>query len=382
MSKKQKKKNAQAALSAERNKGVVKTGVVGILANVLLAAAKAVFGLLSNSIAITLDAVNNISDAGSSTITIIGTKLAAKEPDKKHPFGYGRIEYLSSLIISVIVLYAGISSLVESIKKIITPETPEYSTATFIVIAAAVVVKIVLGLYVRKNGKKYNSSSLVNSGKDALLDSVVSASTLVAAVIFVTTGFSPEAYLGAVIALLIIKSGFEMLKEAVSSILGEKADAELARKIKKTVCSFPGVYGAYDLVLHNYGPDAFNGSVHVEVPDSFSAEELDRLIREITVKVYTEHNVILTAIGVYSLNTHDEEAVEARKKLTKAAMEIPFILQIHGFFIQTQEKTLRFDAVIDLDAPDRDEVYEKLCKKTAELFPDYSLQIVMDTDFT
>ena len=163
---------------------IVRTSIIGILANVFLAGFKAGVGILSNSIAIILDAVNNLSDALSSVITIVGTKLAGREADKKHPFGYGRIEYLSSLVIAMIVLYAGITSLTESVEKIIHPETPDYSVAALIIVAVAVFVKIGLGLFVKTTGEKVNSDSLINSGKDALLDSVISVSTLAAAGIF------------------------------------------------------------------------------------------------------------------------------------------------------------------------------------------------------
>ena len=210
-----------------REKIIVRTSIIGIVANIFLAAFKAVIGLMSNSIAIVLDAVNNISDAGSSLITIIGTKLAGREPDKKHPFGYGRIEYLSAMVISVIVLYAGVTSLVESVKKIITPETPEYTATSLVIVGIAVLVKIVLGRYVKSVGLKVNSDSLVNSGEDATLDSVISASTLVAAAVFLIAGISLEAWLGAVISLVIVKSGIEMLKDTVSRLLGERNDPAL-----------------------------------------------------------------------------------------------------------------------------------------------------------
>ena len=314
-----------------REKTIVKTSIIGIIANVFLAAFKAVIGLMTHSIAIVLDAVNNISDAGSSLITIIGTKLAGREPDKKHPFGYGRIEYLSAMVISVIVLYAGITSLVESVKQIIEPETPEYSTVSLIIIGVAVVVKILLGTYVKRVGVKVNSDSLVNSGQDALLDSIISASTLVAAGIFLIFGLSLEAWLGAVISLVIIKSGIDMLRETISHILGEQNDPELADHIRETVTGFPDVQGAYDLILHNYGPDAWNGSVHIEVPDTYSANELDRLLREIQVAVYQRHNVILTAIGVYSINTKDEEVIAAHRKVAEIVLAHPHVRQLHGF---------------------------------------------------
>ena len=215
---------------SSREKTIAKTSVIGIVANVLLAGFKAVIGLMTNSIAITLDAVNNVSDAGSSLITMIGAKLAGKAPDKKHPFGYGRIEYLSAMIISVIVLYAGITSLVESVKQIIHPETPEYNMVSLIVIAVAVVVKVLLGRYVKSVGVKVNSDSLVNSGEDAVLDSIISASTLVAAGIFLYFHISLEAWFGAVISLVIIKSGIGMLRETISRILGERNDKELAKE--------------------------------------------------------------------------------------------------------------------------------------------------------
>lgn len=372
----------EAGASLSRDKIIVRTSITGIIANVLLAAFKAVVGAIAGSIAIVLDAVNNISDAASSLITIIGTKLAAKEPDRKHPFGYGRVEYLSAMIISVIVLYAGITSLIESVKKIIEPETPDYSAVTLIIVAAAVLVKIFLGRYVKKTGERVNSDSLINSGKDAVLDSVISASTLVAAVIFLLTGLSLEAWLGAVISIIIIKSGIEMLRETLSEILGERADAELAREIKKTVVSFPEVSGAYDLVLNNYGPDNYNGSIHIEVPDTLSASELDELIRSITMKVYLEQNVILTAIGVYSLNTKDEKAVEMRNAISSLVLSKEHVLQMHGFYVNEEKKTIRFDVIVSFDAKDRRAVYEEICSEVAALYPDYSLEIVLDTDFS
>ena len=337
-----------------REEIIVRTSVIGIVANVFLAGFKAVIGLLTNSIAIVLDAVNNISDAGSSLITIVGTKLAGREPDKKHPFGYGRVEYLSAMIISVIVLYAGVTSFVESVKQILHPQTPEYTTVSLIIVAVAVVVKILLGHYVKRVGVKTHSDSLVNSGEDATLDSIISASTLVAAGIFLIFHVSLEAWLGAVISVVIIKSGVEMLKDTISQILGEKNDPELARSIKRTVTSFPDVQGAYDLVLNNYGPDAWNGSIHIEVPDTYSADQLDRLLRSIQVTVYQRHRVILTAIGVYSVNTRDPEVIEAQRKVREILFSHEHVKQLHGFY---------------------------LVRDVQRAFPDYALQVAMDTDF-
>ncbi len=374
---------AEAGIGAQgsREKTIVKTSVIGIIANVFLAAFKAVVGLMTNSIAIVLDAVNNISDAGSSLITIIGTKLAGREPDKKHPFGYGRIEYLSAMIISVIVLYAGITSFVESVKKILHPEAPDYTVVSLVIVAVAVVVKILLGRYVKSVGVRVNSDSLVNSGEDATLDSVISASTLVAAVIFLIFHVSLEAWLGAIISLVIIKSGVEMMKDTISQLLGERNDVELARSIKQTVTSFPDVQGAYDLVLNNYGPDAWNGSIHIEVPDTYSADRLDQLLRDIQVEVFRKHQVILTAIGVYSVNTKDEETIETKKKLLEIVFAHPHVKQLHGFYLIKDQKTMRFDLVISFDAENRQAAYEEVMADVQKAFPDYTLQGAMDTDF-
>jgi len=370
------------AAELSRDRRIVRTSVIGIAANVLLAAFKAVMGLLSNSIAITLDAVNNISDAASSVITIIGTKLAGKMPDKKHPFGYGRIEYLSAMIIALIVLYAGITSLTESVRKIIHPETPEYSALVLIIIGVAVAVKILLGRYVKSVGVQTNSESLINSGEDAVLDSVISASTLAAAAVYLIWGLSLEAWLGAVISLVIIRSGIGMLRSTLSQILGEKAGVELARSVKQTVCSFPEVQGAYDLVLNNYGPDRFNGSVHIEVPDTCSVTRVDELTREITAKVYQEHGVLLTGISLYSINSGDAEVSALRSGIAEIIAEFPEILEMHALALDRETRTVRVDLVVSLVPRDRKAIFTEAVRRIREAYPEYQFMVVMDTDYS
>ena len=214
-----------------RTKKIIQTSIAGIVTNILLAVFKAVIGIMTNSIAIVLDAVNNASDVASSVVTIAGTKLSKKEPDKAHPFGHGRIEYLSAMIIAVIILYAGITSAVEAVKKIIHPDIPEYSTISLIIVAVAVVAKIVLGRYVKTVGVMVKSDSLINSGTDASMDAVISTATLVAAILYLNFNISVEAYLGVIISIFIIKAGIDMLRETLSHILGEAADSTLAQKI-------------------------------------------------------------------------------------------------------------------------------------------------------
>lgn len=364
-----------------RKKTIIRTSIVGILANVMLALFKAGVGFISNSIAIVLDAVNNLSDALSSVITIVGARVAGREPDKKHPFGHGRVEYISALAIGGIVLYAGVTSLVESVKKIIHPVTPDYAISSLIIVAAAVLVKIGLGLYVKSSGEKVNSDSLINSGKDALLDAVISAATLAAALVFTFTGMSLEAYLGALISLAIIKAGIEMLSETVSKLLGEPGDIELLQGIKATVRSFPQVKGAYDLILHNYGPDTYNGSVHIEVEDNLTVSELDELNRAIAIEVYKKHNVILTAIGVYSIDTKDPEVKKLREEIAGRVLSHEHAKQIHGFYYNKKENSIRFDVVIGFDAESRRMVCDEILKDLQSAYPGTQFQLAMDIDY-
>ncbi len=365
-----------------RERKIIKASIIGIATNIFLAAFKATIGLMAHSIAVVLDAVNNLSDAASSIVTIVGTKLAGKAPDKKHPFGYGRIEYLTAMVISVIVLYAGITSFTESIKKIMHPDVPEYSSASLVIIGAGVIIKLLLGQFVKKVGKETASDSLVNSGEDATLDAVISASTLIAAFIYIWKHISLEAWLGAIISLFIIKAGIEMLQETISKVLGERADATLATAIKETVLSFQDVSGAYDLVLNNYGPDTFNGSIHIEIPDTYSAGELDELIRSITKEVYKKHNVILTAVGVYSVNTSNDKSAKMRDAIYKCALEHEHVLQVHGFYVNEQTRTIRCDLVISFDAQNRAQVHDDVCRQIQDMYPEYHLEIATDFDFT
>ena len=364
-----------------RDQVIVRTSVIGIVANVFLAAFKAAVGFISGSIAIVLDAVNNISDAASSVITILGTKLASRNPDSKHPFGHGRIEYLTSMVIAVLVLYAGVTSLVESIKAIIHPEKPSYTIPLLIIVSVAIIVKIVLGRYVKSIGKKVNSDSLVNSGEDATLDSIISLTTLIAAIIFMILHVSLEAWLGAVIAIVIIKSGIEMLSEAFSQITGEAVSSELANDIKNTINQIPGVEGTYDLILNNYGPDRYIGSTHIAVSDTMTASELDVLERRITEEVVKEHGIVMAGISVYALNTQNPEYVVLEKRIQNAVFQDQNITELHGLNIDTENKVIRFDIVISLDVKDRTRVFEEAVSRVKEAVPDYELLPLLDTDY-
>ena len=369
-----------AEAQGSRDNVIVRTSIIGIVANVFLAGFKAAIGLLSHSIAVTLDAVNNLSDALSSVITIVGTKLAGKQPDQKHPLGYGRIEYLSAMVVAAIVLYAGVTSLVESVKKIIHPEAADYSTVSLIIIASAVVVKLLLGRYVKSVGKKVNSGSLVASGSDALFDAILSASVLLSAIIYLVWGLSLEAWVGAVIAVFIIRSGFEMLSDTLDDILGKRIESDVTNAIKATICQEPQVTGAYDLILHSYGPEDLIGSVHVEVPDTLTADELDAMERRIVQRVFLAHGVVLTGISIYATNTKDAEIAAMRKHVTELVTAHPGVLQIHGFYVDKVNKLLQLDVILDFSLQDRQQTFDTIRSEVAAAYPDYHITMTMDID--
>ncbi|MBR3076653.1 MAG: cation transporter [Oscillospiraceae bacterium] len=370
----------QGGIRLERKTVIIRTSILGVVANLFLAGFKAAVGLLSHSIAIVLDAVNNLSDALSSVITIAGTRMAGKKPDKKHPYGHGRAEYLTAAVIAVIVLYAGVSSLVESVKKILEPVTPDYSAAALIIVGVAVLVKLVLSVYVKKTGQRVRSDALIASGQDARNDAVISAATLAAAAVFLIWGLSVEAWLGALISLVILKSGYDILRQTISRILGERVDSELSLGIKRTVSEFPQVQGAYDLILHSYGPDMMIGSVHIEVPDFMTAADLDQLERDITDRVALEHGVILTGISVYSVNTTDDNVARTREDIRRRVMGRDHVLQMHGFHMHDRE--IRFDLVIGFEAEDRKALFASICREIREAYPDYQVYITMDSDIS
>ncbi len=363
----------------DRKSGIIRTSIIAIAANLLLVASKAIVGFLSHSIAIVMDAVNNLSDVLSSTITIVGTRLANKKPDKDHPYGHGRIEYISSLIISVMVLLAGVTSLRESIEKIIHPVEPSYRTVTFIIVVAGIITKLILGNYVSSQGRKLHSEALVASGKDASFDAIITTSTLISALIFVVAKINLEGWLGTAISLIIIKTGIEIMMDSLSYIIGKRVDSALSTEIKNTINSYPEVKGTYDMILHNYGPDNYIGSCHIEVDDSLTALDLHRLTQKITTRIYQEFGIILT-IGIYAANDFDELAGEIKKDLYQQIEKHPEILQMHGFYLDRENKVLSLDLVMDYETVNPKEIRNSIAQYLRDKYG-YTVNINIDNDF-
>ena len=365
-----------------REKTIIKASIISIASNIVLATFKAFVGLVANSIAIISDAVNNLSDALSSIITIIGTKLAGKAPDKKHPYGYGRIEYMTSLIVSAIVLYAGITALVESIKKIIHPESVDYSTSTLVILVAGIIIKFILGIYVKTKGKQVNSNSLIASGSDAFNDAILSISVLASAIIYIIFNISLESYVGVLLSIFIIKAGLELIKESVDNMLGIRIESNLARNIKKDIIKEKNVQGAFDLLLNDYGPDKYSGSVHIEVPDTLTVADIDKISRRITKNIMEKYGVMLHTIGVYSVNTKDKKIKKVQKEIHDMVFSHKGILQMHGFYFNEEDKIISFDIIIDFKIKNRNEVYLEIFDEIQNKYKDYKISITLDIDIS
>lgn len=365
----------------EREKAITRTSVIGIGMNMLLAALKAVAGVIAGSVAIVLDAVNNLTDAMSSIITIAGIKLAKKRPDDKHPFGYGRVEYFSTILISLLILVAGTTSLIEAVKKIGSPEQPDYSVVIIVIIVASVVVKLLLGRYVSAQGKKYNSDALSASGAEASFDAIISGSTLVGAIVMLVFHFSIDGIIGAIISVFIIKAGLEMLFEAISDVLGNRADSEITQAIKAAVREVPGVIGAYDLVLHNYGPDNAIGSIHIEVPADTDAATLHRITVQIQEKIMETFKVFLT-VGIYAVDTKTPEIVAMREKIISSVKALEGAINVHGIYIDAERKFMMFDTTVDFRIRDKKGFREKIEETIHSVYPEYQVIAKMDTNYS
>jgi len=364
----------------DRSQEIIRTSWIGIAANVLLAGFKATVGILASSVAIVMDAVNNLSDALSSVITIVGTKLSLRPADRKHPFGFGRIEYFSAIIIAVIVLSAGITSFIESVKKIFDPTEPSYTTTTLVVIIAAIIVKLILGQYVKRKGEQLKSDALIASGSDALFDAVITLATLVSAGVMLLWGVSLDGILGTLISLVIIKAGIEMLASPVNELLGTSISADFAKQIQKEVSDFEGVHGVFDLILHNYGPDVKIGSLHINVYDTMSAHDIHGLTRKISTYMFMKYGIVLT-VGVYAIATGDNKRAEMQSKVMQTLAAHKDIVQVHGFYYSEKNKYLSVDVIPDISVHDEAAFVAQLTTEIQPLVPDVQVVIVVDHNY-
>ena len=368
-----------------REKKIVQTSIIGILGNLLLVGMKVTIGLITNAISIISDGINNLTDALSSLITIIGTKLSNKKPDKKHPYGHGRIEYLTSLIIGILVVVAGATAIIQAIRSFIDNDPyANYSELALIILSIGIAIKLALGIFFRIRGKKYQSDALLASGVDAISDVALSLSTLIVAIIcFFVSDASKirlENYLSIIIGLFIIKAGIGILKDSISNIIGRRANPEVTNGIKSIINSLPEVHGVYDIILNNYGPEKVIGSVHIQVEDDLPAKEIHRLTKEIQTRAFEQYRVILT-VGVYASN-NDDVSIQIKRELQGILKKYSNLLQMHGFYLDHEKKLVTFDLIFQFDKKDHNSEIKEITNSLKAKYPEYNFYIIEDLDIS
>ena len=370
-----------------REKTIIRTSLIGIIANILLVGFKATIGFIAGSISIVMDALNNLTDALSSIITIIGTKLSNKKPDRKHPFGHGRVEYITSTIIAALILFAGGLAIYESITSIVTyfssgdKTLPEFTIISLIIIGVAILVKVGVGIFYKIQGKRVQSEALKASGTDALFDAILSSATLVGAIFAYTLGWYVEGYLGIIIGIFILKSGIEILIQSFSLIIGERHDKEEIIAIQKDILAVPGVLGAYDLIINNYGHNKNIGSVHIGVKGNLKAYEVQTIERNITAIMYQKYNIIMT-VGIYAEVDDSPEVIEMRNTIGQIIKKCPNIIQIHGFYVDFAAKVCNFDLVFSFDEKEPEARVNEINKELKEKYSNFIFIIQIDKDYS
>ena len=363
----------------KRNKRVILLSVYGIVLNLTLVILKTIVGFTAFSIALLLDALNNLSDVLSSIITIVGTKLSEKKPDKEHPYGHGRIEYFSAIIIVGIVLLAGLVSLKTSFEKIIVPTELHYSFWMLLVILFGVGVKYFFGVYLKSEGNKLKSNNLIASGVDAISDSLLSFATFIGAILSYVFGINIEGYLGLLISIFIIRTSIEILKDTIDNMIGVRADSTLTKKIKQTISSHPSVKGVYDLYIHNYGPNKTIASVHIEVPNTMPASEIHILTRRIEMEIFKKYNITLTT-GIYA--SADGKHKNIYNYLQNKIKEYNTIIGMHGFYVDDKFKFISLDLIFSFVETNADKIISDIKSELKEKFPKYEYHIIIDTDIS
>ena len=364
----------------ERRKKIIGVSIIGIVANLLLGVLKAVLGLLSGSIALISDALNNITDSSSSLITIVGTKLAAKAPDKQHPFGHGRTEYLTSLLIGGIVFLTGFQSLISSVKAVFNKEDINTDITTVIIIIATIAAKVLLGTFTENSGKKLNSTALIASGADAKNDAVVSVVTLISSILYMFAKISVDGIAGVIISVFILKTAYEVLSDTIKKLLGERVDGEMVRGIKDIVRNTEGVINCFDLILNDYGPDFYTGSINVEIEDDRSIGEMYPILHEAQTKIYNKYNVFLV-FGFYSVDVDDERYIKIKSLLKNYKENERHIINYHGIVIDEKDKTIYCDITRDFDITS-ETVIENVNRILKEEFSEYNIHVNIDTEFS
>ncbi|CEI72892.1 cation diffusion facilitator family transporter [Romboutsia hominis] len=366
-----------------RNRYGYLAGIVGIVLNLLLFIMKFSVGFITSSIAITADAFNNFSDMASSIITIVGFKLASMPPDKEHPFGHGRIEYISALIVAFMVMFVGVSFTKTSIQRILNPEVVVFEFVPFILLIISIAIKLWLSRFNKHIGQKIDSSALKASAADALGDVFTSSCVVLSYLASKYISFPIDGYIGVLVSLAIIYAGFTLVKETISPLLGEAPDPHLVKAINEKLLSYDYISGVHDLIIHNYGVGRRIASVHVEIPATIDIMTIHNIIDNAEYDISKELNIHLV-IHMDPICMKDSEIVKTRNELNEILKKHKDIKSMHDFRIIGNDdvKTLVFDVVTshDKDTSD-DEIIKYIKDEVKKIHPHYKCKIIIDKDY-
>ncbi len=367
-----------------REKYGVLGGAVGIVLNIILAAAKLIIGSFSGSISITADAVNNFSDAGSSIITLIGFKMSNKPADTTHPFGHGRIEYISGLIVGFIVLLFGFDFIKTSVEKIINPTDITYSIWVIIVLVLSILGKIWLGLFNRNLGKKINSTAMTAVFTDCISDCGATLVTIISMLLSHYAGLNVDGILGIVVAVIILIAGINIVKDTINPLLGQPPEEELVKGIEKLIMSYDKVVGIHDLIIHNYGSAKTFGSVHVEVPANENVLVVHEIMDDIEVAIKKDFGIEIVA-HTDPIETDNKIVTQNRKEIIEITRNIDDKLSIHDFRLVSgpNHTNLIFDVVLPYDSKMAEkELVDKIKNKVKENKPNFNCVITVDRNYS
>lgn len=379
------KNNSNVKDDKVRNSYGVFGGIIGILVNVLLFIIKLSVGLLVSSIAIMADAFNNLSDAASSLITILGFKLSNKPADREHPFGHGRIEYLSALIVAFMVMLVGLQFIKSSFERIINPAPVTFELIPFILLFISIFLKVWLSKFNKFIGDKINSAALKASSVDALGDVFTSTCVVISFLAANFTTFPIDGYIGMIVAIFIVYSGFNLVKDTINPLLGEAPDPELVNNINERVLSYDNIFGTHDLIIHNYGPGKCMASIHAEIPSDISVVTIHEIVDKAEREISTELRIYLV-IHIDPICVIEGEVKEAYDEILSLISQNNYIESIHDFRVvgEGEIKNLIFDLVVDpskeFPVPDA-ELIDNISKKIQECHPHYNCIITIDKNF-
>ncbi len=369
------------AKAEERQAKITRVSITSIVMNIALSLVKAAVGAASGSVAIINDAVNNATDSISSLVTMVFYSVGRRRPTRKHPLGYGRMEYLSALVVSMLVIMTGFGCLSSSIDAIRKPQDVRLDIFGYTVVVLSIIAKLFLSRLNKKAGEETDSDALVATGKDALSDALVTGLTLVSALLVPLTGLQLDGVVGIVVALFILWAGISSILETTSSIMGERPDADTVALIRSLVGKHPPLKGGYDMMLHNYGPERVLGTCNVEVPIDAHAEDVFDAMTDAEKEIREKTGIHMT-FGLYAVNDYRSD-VRQMKEEVLAAMKAasPHVLSLHAFHVHFDTKTIHFDVVIDFRARNLSQLSGILEKAVNERYPDYKVEFTMDPEY-